>query len=243
MNRNSSNQRSSSLAQLRVTPKSLVEEVKIKLKQAIFRGLLKPGDRLIEAELCSSLGVSRPALREAMRGLEAERLCEITPHRGAMIPILSWRDAEALYHVRSLVECEAVALCASNITHEGISQLKDALDHFNEAARGADPFQRVEATTEFYSVILKYSGNSVIEEILMHLLARVNFLRSRSMSVEGRAKQSQVEMAAIYSAIKKRDPKAARRAAETHVLKARENARTSYFKEYGAPSAPAPLEV
>jgi DNA-binding GntR family transcriptional regulator len=231
MNANDSNQESSSLAQLRVTSKSLVEEVKIKLKQAIFMGLLKPGDRLIEAELCVALGVSRPALREAIRGLEAERLCEITRHRGAQIPVLSWKDAEDLYHVRSLVECEAVALCAMNITNEGIDQLQVALDRFGEAARKMDPYQRVEATTEFYSVILKYSGNAVIEEILMHLLARVNFLRARSMSVEGRASQSCIEMAAIFDAIKKRDPKAARLAAETHVFKARESARSSYFAE------------
>src|SRR5437763_4551482 len=106
MNKSSSSREVGSLAQLRVTPKSLVEEVKTKLKQAIFMGLLKPGDRLIEAELCASLGVSRPALREAIRGLEAEKLCETAPHRGAQVPVLSWKDAENLYHVRSLVECE-----------------------------------------------------------------------------------------------------------------------------------------
>lgn len=231
MNTRGPAQEATSLAQLRVTPKSLVEEVKTKLKQAIFMGLLKPGDRLIEAELCASLGVSRPALREAIRGLEAERLCEITPHRGAQIPILTWKNAEDLYHVRSLVECEAVVLCAMNITDEGIRQLKMALDHFYEATRRADPYQRVEATTEFYSVILKASGNVVIEEILMRLLARVNFLRARSMSVDGRAKKSYVEMEAIFNAIKKRDPKAAKLAAQTHVLNARETARSSYFTE------------
>lgn len=234
MNSNMPNQEPSSLAQLRVTPRSLVEEVKTKLKQAIFMGLLKPGDRLIEVELCASLGVSRPALREAIRGLEAEKLCEITPHRGTQIPVLTWKDAEALYHVRSLVECEAVALCAMNISDEGIAKLHIALDRFGEAARKVDPYQRVEATTEFYSVILKYSGNAVIEEILMRLLARVNFLRARSMSVEGRARQSYIEMAAIFDAIKKRDHKAARLAAETHVFQARETARSSYFPETGA---------
>ncbi len=230
----------SSLAQLRVMPKSLVEEVKTKLKQAIFMGLLKPGDRLVEAELCASLGVSRPALREAIRGLEAERLCEITPHRGAQIPVLSWKHAEDLYHVRSLVECEAVALCAQNITDDGVAKLEAALNRFSDAIRKADPYQRVEATTEFYSVILKFSGNTVIEEVLLGLLARVNFLRARSMSVEGRAKQSYAEMATIHEAIKNRDPKKARLAAETHVLNARETARRSFFSTNEGVTAAAP---
>jgi DNA-binding FadR family transcriptional regulator len=126
-----------------------------------------------------------------------------------------------------------VALCAMNISDEGIAQLRVALDRFGEAARKVDPYQRVEATTEFYGVILKYSGNPVIEESLMRLLARVNFLRARSMSVEGRARQSHIEMAAIFDAIKKRDHKAARVAAETHVFQARETARRSYFAEGG----------
>jgi DNA-binding FadR family transcriptional regulator len=55
------------------------------------------------------------------------------------------------------------------------------------------------------------------------------------MSIQGRARKSYLEMAAIYAAIKKRDPKAARIAAERHVINARETARSSFFGKSEAP--------
>jgi DNA-binding GntR family transcriptional regulator len=214
-----------SLTGLRVTPKTLVEETKQMLREAIFTGRLKPGDRLVEVDLSSSMGVSRPVVREAIRGLHAERLCEIAPHRGAQVPILSWENAENIYHVRSLLESEAVALCAANITDAGVVDLEEKLKKFGEAVAKHDEYQRVEATTQFYSTILRYCGNSVVEEVLLGLLARVNFLRAQSMSNPGRSKKSYVEMKAILDAIKARNPDQARAAARAHVERARESAK------------------
>ncbi|WP_454918854.1 GntR family transcriptional regulator [Xanthobacter sediminis] len=217
------------LSHLRVSPKTLVEEVMQKLRMAIFTGLLKPGDRLIESELCVSLGVSRPALREAIRALQAERLCEITPHRGAQIPVLSWQDAQDIYHVRELLEGEAAALCAANISDEGIAAMKSALEKFGDAVRSFESYERVEATSLFYSILLKHAKNRVIEEIILGLLARINFLRSRSMSLPERARHSQREMEAIFTAIEARDPQAARAAAIQHVANARDAAWNAYI--------------
>lgn len=229
MNDNVTKLKRPSLDHLRVTPRTLVEGVREKLKEAIFTGLLKPGDRLIESELCSSLGVSRPALREAIRGLHAERLCEITPNKGAQIPILSWENAQQIYDTRALLEGEAAALCAVNINNEGIEELGAALQTFAEAVNVQDPYQQVEATGLFYSNILRFSGNAVIEEMLQGLHARVSFLRARSMSIEGRSRQSYIEMEKIFFAIKQHDPDLARSAAKEHVAKARESARSTYF--------------
>lgn len=223
--------RKPSLENFRVTSVTLVEEVGRKLKEAIFTGVLKPGDRLIELELSASLGVSRPILREAIRGLQAERLCEITPHRGAQIPILSWTEAEQIYYTRALLEGEAAALCAVNISKEAIDELHSALKAFGDAVKLNDPFQRIEATALFYAKIMKFSGNAIIEEVLTSLVARVNFLRARSMSVSGRARKSYAEMEKLYLAIKKRDPKAARAAAEAHVKNAQETAKAYFVGE------------
>ncbi|MEP9369173.1 GntR family transcriptional regulator [Xanthobacter sp. VNH20] len=217
------------LSHLRVSPKTLVEEVIQKLRMAIFSGLLKPGDRLIESELCVSLGVSRPALREAIRCLQAERLCDITPHRGAQIPVLSWQDAQDIYHVRELLEGEAAALCAVNISEEGILSMQNALKQFSDAVNSFEAYVRVEATSLFYSILLTNAKNRVIEEIILGLLARINFLRSRSMSLPERARHSLREMEAIFLAIKDRDPDAARAAAIAHVAQAREAARNAYI--------------
>ena len=75
---------------LRVSRKSVQQETVEKLRGAILSGVFTPGIRLVEADLCNSLGVSRPLLREALRSLQAERLIDIVPNRGPQVPRLSW---------------------------------------------------------------------------------------------------------------------------------------------------------
>ena len=53
------------------------------LRQAILRGELKPGERLMEIQLANKLGVSRTPIREAIRKLELEGLVLMIPRRGA----------------------------------------------------------------------------------------------------------------------------------------------------------------
>lgn len=213
---------------LRIDRKSVQEGVVEKLREAILTGVFKPGDRLVEADLCASLGVSRPSLREALRNLQAERLVDIIPNRGPQIPILSWRDAEEIYSVRAILEGEAAALCAAAISDEGLVELYNALGVVRAAIKKEDPVERVRASALFYGVMLHSCGNSIIEQLLGTLLARVNFLRARSMSLPGRAEKSFSEVNAIYLAIKRRDPEAARKAATQHVVKARHAAQKAF---------------
>ena len=55
------------------------------LRQAILRGELKPGERLMEIQLANKLGVSRTPIREAIRKLELEGLVLMIPRRGAEV--------------------------------------------------------------------------------------------------------------------------------------------------------------
>jgi DNA-binding GntR family transcriptional regulator len=216
---------------LRVSPKTVQQEAVKKLRSAIISGFFKPGDRLVELDLCQELGISRPSLREALRSLEAERLIEIIPNRGPIIPVLTWEDAREIYQVRELLEGEAAALCAAAITNDGLTEMSDALEAFREAVDANDAPNRLNATARFYSALLQAAGNKIIHETLQGLLARINFLRDRSMSLEGRAKQSLAEMRAIFAAIKKHDAEGARKAAQKHVAKAREAAQTAFSPE------------
>jgi DNA-binding GntR family transcriptional regulator len=209
---------------LRVNHKTVQQGIVEKLRTAILSGMLKPGDRLVEVELCASLGVSRPSLREALRNLQAEKLIEFVPNRGPQIPILTWEEARQIYHVRELLEGEAAALCASVITAQDLSDLALALDMFRKALDESNSAGLIDATGRFYATMLRSSGNGIIFEVLQGLVARINFLRARSMSRSGRAKQSLAEMKAIFSALKRHNPDGARYAARLHVAKAREAA-------------------
>lgn len=223
---------------LRVTPRTVQQEVVEKLRFAILSGVFQPGSRLVESQLCGSLGVSRPSLREALRSLQAERLIEIVPNRGPQIPVLSWRDAEEIYEVRELLEGEAAARCATTIKELDLEELSDQLERFRRACRRNDPVERINTATEFYAIILRNCGNKIIEQVEGGLLARVNFLRARSMSLPNRVKDSYEEMNAIYIAIKNHDAEKARKAARRHVVNARNSAKLAFEKIDQPPKTP-----
>src|ERR1700742_2007746 len=78
-----------------------------KLREAIMSGTLKPGQRLVERELCEMMGVSRPSIREALRLLEADGLVNTVPHRGPMVSTISLEEARHLYAPRAVLEGSA----------------------------------------------------------------------------------------------------------------------------------------
>ena len=205
---------------LRIARRTVQEEVVDKLKQAILSGMFVPGERRVEARLCNSLGVSRQSLREALRSLHAERLIEIVPNRGPQIPVLSWPEAEQIYEVRELLEAEATARCATRITDDELDVMAGCLVAFRRAVRTKDSLEQVRVASQFANVILRNCGNAVLEQLHEGLVARINMLRARSMSVPGRTKASLAEIEAIYEALRKRDVDKARRLARIHVLNA-----------------------
>src|SRR3954447_2534975 len=83
------------------TVRSMVAQ---KLREAIMSGTFKPGQRLIERELCELAGVSRPSIREALRLLEADGLVTIIPNRGVVVSKISFEEAEQIYAARALLE-------------------------------------------------------------------------------------------------------------------------------------------
>lgn len=211
-----------------VARRTVQQEIADRLREAILSGRFQPGDRLVELDLCASLGVSRPSLREALRSLHAERLVELIPNRGPHIPVLTWEDADGIYQVRALLEGEAAALCAARIDAKGVAELEAALGGFRSAVAAGDPAGRIEATARFYALILDYSGNRIIEEVLAGLLARINLLRARSMAQRGRTRSSVKELSAIFDAIRLHDAEKARHAARHHVEMARDAARKGF---------------
>jgi GntR family transcriptional regulator, trigonelline degradation regulator len=213
---------------LRISPKTVQNQIVEKLQDAIIEGTFKPGERLVEAGLCEMLGVSRPSIREALRTLEAKRLVEIIPNRGPQIPVLTWEHATEIYQVRALLEGEASFIAAQRATTDDLKLLRASLAAFDAAMRTHDMSAEIASTAEFYGHLMRICGNRIIEETLSGLLARVNFLRSRSMSQPGRTKFSLREMKAIYQAIAAKDGDAARSAAVKHVENAHMSANAAF---------------
>ncbi|WP_186400298.1 GntR family transcriptional regulator [Stappia sp. P2PMeth1] len=219
----------------RVRGGSVRERVTNALRGDIITGVFVPGQRLSEAELCSHLDASRTPVREALRQLEAERLVEVRPNRGPIVVKLGWEEAERIYDVRELIEPEVVRLFALAATGEHLERMDAALEEFEQASsEGLNPAQLIGATTTFYEVMFQGCSNDILADILRGLLARVNLLRSRSMSRPGRPKESLKEMRDILSCIREGNVPGAQQAAVIHIRNARAQAKAAM----PAPSAP-----
>lgn len=215
---------------LKIAPQTIQLETARKLREAITVGHFKPGERLVETTLCEQLGISRTTLRETLRVLATERLIVITPNRGPSVAVITWEDADQIYHVRAILEGELSALAAKRISDTDIADMRDALSHFEQGVVAQDPLTRISATSDFFEIIIRSSGNRIIGDLIHGLVARINFLRARTMASPGRARHSVKEMKAIYEAIAARDARGARAAAVAHVLAAREEAQHVFQK-------------
>jgi DNA-binding GntR family transcriptional regulator len=213
---------------LKIQSQSVQEQAVEKLREAIMRGVFQPGEKVVEAHLCELLGISRGSLREALRQLAAEKLVTIIPNRGPFIADISMEEALEIYHVRAMLEGEACFLYASRSDEAGLEQMRAALKDFERAVRKGDALERLASTSRFYQVILAGCGNRIIAEMLQGLIARINFLRARSMSTPGRARHSLAELTDMFNAIEARNARSARAAAVNHVQKACEAARSSF---------------
>ena len=134
------------------------------LRQAILRGELKPGERLMEVQLANKLGVSRTPIREAIRKLELEGLVLMIPRKGAEVADITEKS------LMDALEELAVQLCCDKITGKEIEELHRAADDFRRILKTSDDVTEIaEADVRFHDIIYLATGNQKLIQILNNL--------------------------------------------------------------------------
>ena len=140
------------------------------LRQAILRGELKPGERLMEVQLANKLGVSRTPIREAIRKLELEGLVLMIPRKGAEVADITEKSLMDVLEVRKALEELAVQLCCDKITGKEIEELHRAADDFRRILKTSDDVTEIaEADVRFHNIIYLATGNQKLIQILNNL--------------------------------------------------------------------------
>lgn len=194
--------------------------VENRLRTAISNGTFKPGQRLIERELCEQTGVGRTSIREALRQLEAEGLVTTVPHRGPIVSTITAEEAEQLYELRALLEGFAGRTCARMRDPAILARLRKQYEQMVAVARQEDRSDLLAAKTEFYAAMLEGCGNAFVQRFLNMLLNRVTLLRMTSMTQKNRIGHSLKEIEAILLAIEAGDENAAEQACILHIRNA-----------------------
>lgn len=139
------------------------------LRQAILRGELKPGERLMEIQLANKLGVSRTPIREAIRKLELEGLVLMIPRKGAEVADITEKSLKDVLEVRRALEELSVKLTCDRITKEEIKELEQAAENFRKTLKSKDITEIAEADVRFHDVIYTATKNQKLIQLLNNL--------------------------------------------------------------------------
>lgn len=139
------------------------------LRQAILKGELAPGERLMEIQLAEKLGVSRTPIREAIRKLELEGLVLMIPRKGAEVAKISEKSLRDVLEVRRSLEELAIELACQRMTDEEIEQLGERQNDFKNAINKGNAMNIAETDEAFHDVIYLGTGNDKLVQILNNL--------------------------------------------------------------------------
>jgi DNA-binding GntR family transcriptional regulator len=137
-------------------PRRLSDSLAVYLREEIYRGNLRPGQRLIELDLCKEFQVSRAPLREALLALQRDGLVEMPPHRGAKVVSFTDDDIHEIYALRLLLDPFAAGAAADR--RADVTALRDAVNRAEEAFRQGDPLAAALAHADFHREVGRASG-------------------------------------------------------------------------------------
>ncbi len=199
------------------------------LRRAIELGVLRPGERLVEKDLCTQLNVSRTCLREALRELEAHRVISNSDVRGLMVTPITREDAVNIYRVRAALEALIAEQFIERADADDLIAFRRAAEGLKRGYESHDLETILDAKKAYYDVFCAGAKNPVVFDLLMALHLRTSQLRAASLSRPPRQRESIVEIDDLLSAIERGDVAAARAVAAAHV----ENAARSSFEALG----------
>ena len=185
--------------------------------EAIDRGDIKPGARLVETELAERLGVSRTPVREALQRLEAQDVVA-REGRSLRVATLDHDQLGELYEVRGVVEGLAARLAARHAAPEEIEVLQQMVEA--DRALIGNPTALSLANRTFHRQLHRASHNRYLSQMLQGMRRTMALMSSTTLGTVERGTEALDEHARIVDAIAARDERAAQEAAEVHISNA-----------------------
>jgi GntR family transcriptional repressor for pyruvate dehydrogenase complex len=220
----------------------LYEQIVQQIEASIFKGSLKPGDQLpAERELAQQFGVSRTAVREAVKALREKGLVEAYSGRGTfitngtsqairqsldlMMKIGQPEGSSFLVEVREILEPEIAALAASRAERQHLEALREAVAVMDRERQDSDAF--IEADLDFHLSLAEAAANPIILSLIDSIVGLLREQRMRTFHVEGGPERGQYHHKRILEAIEQRDPDRARECMCAHLQQVRQDSRVT----------------
>lgn len=194
----------------------LSEKIAETIRGYIMKGLLKPGDRLVEPKLSEMLGISRTPIREAFRLLEVEGFITLIPRRGAVVTQVTDKDVDDIFVLKIKLESLAARLAAAHITQEELDKMKALNEKMRSSADAKHMSTLVNVNSEFHDTFLRACKNERLVKFLESLQMQFKRATVYSFSVGGRIAKVVEEHDEIIKALESRDADLAEKIVEEH---------------------------
>jgi GntR family transcriptional regulator, transcriptional repressor for pyruvate dehydrogenase complex len=213
-------------------PSRLYEQIVQQIEQSVVLGTLKPGDQLpAERELAQQFGVSRTAVREAVKALREKGLVELQHGRGTFITngtshsmrhsldfmtrIGHLDGSRFLTEVRAVLEPEIAALAATRMDDLHLASMREAVAVMNRSYNCPEAY--IEADLDFHLTLAEAVANPIFLSLIDSIVDLLREQRMRIFQVEGGPERGQLHHKLILQAIEQRDPQKARLAMSAHL--------------------------
>ncbi len=214
----------------------LYEQIVQQVEEAILKGQLRPGDQLPpERDLAQRFGVSRTAVREAIRALREKGLLEAYTGRGTfvtngtseairqsldlMAKIGQQEGSMHLAELRRILEPEIAALAAPRIDEQLLATMREAVAAMDRSLQDREAY--IEADLDFHLALAEAAENPLILALIDSIVGLLREQRSRIFDVAGGPERGQFHHKRILQAVEQKDAEAARAAMKEHLEQVR----------------------
>jgi GntR family transcriptional repressor for pyruvate dehydrogenase complex len=204
----------------------LYEQIVQQIEESVLNGTLKPGDQLpAERELAQRLGVSRTAVREAVKALREKGLVEAYSGRGTFVTDGTSQAARQSFDLMVKIGQQEGAPHLAElrlILEPGLAALAAVMDRAQD-----DPEAYIEADLDFHLALAETVANPLILSLIDSIVGLLREQRIKIFNVEGGPQRGQVHHKRILEAMERRDAELARSAMRAHLEQVREDSKAS----------------
>lgn len=196
---------------------SLRDAVFETLREAILKGILSPGQHLMEMQLAHQLGVSRTPVREAIRMLELEGLVVMVPRKGARVAAISEKSLCDVLEVRRALEELSVRLACTRMEREDLEKMDSINQKFIRACQSDDVVRIAQIDESFHAVIYEAADNAKLLQLLNQMQNQMYRYRIEYIKLKERRQILVEEHKKIIHCLARRDGDVAAEATRIHI--------------------------
>ncbi len=198
-------------------PADIVQHVHRVVQERLARYEIKPGERLNEVELATSLSVSRTPVREALNRLSTEGLVSFVPNRGFFARGLEIEDVTNLSELRAGVEGIAVRAACARAPDAAIAAVGASWSRVLERETSIGSTELADEDERFHEQLADLGGNDELVKVIRNINVRIRFIRHCAIDNPRRRQETMADHVEIIAAIKARDAARASALVEKHV--------------------------